>query len=273
MGGSPLWGMAVAVAVAALLLREARQRWLAVRRRFPEAWRAWLLAHAPLYANAADRARARFERDVQMFLAEQRFEGVAGVEVTDTLRLAVAAGAASLLHGRPGWALSARRTFLFYPSQFDTDYFDDQMGDFDGMAHPQGPVIFSVPAVEKSWAYLDGHNVVLHELAHLLDFANSDVDGAPSLMDPQSAAAWSELVRREMQRVKVGRSMLRRYAATNQAEFFACATEAFFERPDIMARQHSELFNAMVAFYALDPRSSGDGSGLLEREGEIGAGA
>ncbi len=273
LGASPWWGVLVAALVALYLLRDARRRALAVQHHLPEAERAWLAAHVPLYADATPRHRRRFERDVQMFRAEQRFEGVRGVEATEALTLMVAAGAATLLHGRPDWALSTRRTFLFYPGHFDADYFDDNEGDFDGMAHPQGPVIFSAPAVEASWEYRNGNNVVLHELAHLLDFADNDVDGAPSLMDRRSAQAWSALVKREIQRIKIGRSMLRRYAATNHAEFFACATEAFFERPDIMARQHAELFEALSAFYAVDPRPSGDGAGAVEGEREVGAGA
>ncbi len=271
VGASALWGLAGAAAVAALMLRRARTRWMAVQRRFPARWRVWLSHHVPLYAQADRSARRRFERDVQMFLAEQRFEGVAGVEVTELLRLQVAAGAALLLHGRPDWALPTRRTILFYPRHFDADYFDDSEGDFDGMAHPQGPVILSAPAIEHSWAYLDGQNVVLHELAHLLDFDDTHATGAPSLMDPGSAAAWAELMRQETQRIKNGRSMLRRYAASNGAEFFACATEAFFERPHVMARHHEKLFEALVAFYNLDPRPSGDGAEVGDDDASVAA--
>lgn len=268
-GGSPLWGFVGAACIAALLLRDARRRWVAVQHRFPNKWRVWLGHHVPVYAQADSAGRRRFERDVQMFLAEQRFEGVAGVEVTELLRLQVAAGAALLLHGRPDWALPTRRTILFYPRHFDADYFDDSEGDFDGMAHPQGPVILSAPAVERSWSYVDGQNVVLHELAHLLDFDDTHATGAPSLMDAASAAAWAELVRQETQRIKIGRSMLRRYAATNGAEFFACATEAFFERPHVMARHHERLFDALVAFYHLDPRGSDDEAEVAEDDAEV----
>lgn len=272
LGTSFLWGALAFGAVLLLMLRKARRRWMAVQRRFPARWRTWLEHHVPVYATATPADRRRFERDVQMFLAEQRFEGVRGVEVTDLLRLQVAAGAALLLHGRPDWNLPTRRTILFYPGNFDTDYYDDDEGDFDGMAHPQGPVIFSAPAIEHSWAYADGHNVVLHELAHLLDFNETQADGAPSLMNPASAAAWAGLVRQEMQRVKIGRSILRRYAATNGAEFFACATEAFFERPNVMARHHERLFNALASFYALDPRVSGDGAEVGQDDAAVDAG-
>ncbi|MEM1044101.1 MAG: zinc-dependent peptidase [Bacteroidota bacterium] len=253
----PLWtawlGL-VAFALPLLLgLRGPGRRWRAAQRPFPPAWRTWLRNHVPLYARADEPDRTRFERDVQLVLAESRFEGVGGVEVTDTLRLSVAAGAALLLHGRPDWELSLDRTFLLYPGHFGDDYTALEPA-YDGMVHPQGPVILSASAVEKSWARMDGSNVVLHELAHLFDFDDLDADGVPSLVDPGSVDGWLDLVRRETALIRRGQSMLRRYAATNAAEFFAVATEVFFERPTGMARRHPELFETMAALYALDPR-------------------
>lgn len=247
-------GLPAAALVAWLGLRKPLRRWRSARRPLGADARAWLEAHVVLYRHLGAEARRRFERDVRFVLDEWTFEGVAGVEVTDTLRLSVAAGAALLLHGRPDWELPAGHTVLFYPGSFDGDYLAEEEGDFDGMAHAQGPIILAVDAVEASWAApTRGSNVVLHELSHLLDYANAFADGVPSLLDPASASAWDKLVRREMQRVRVGRSLLRSYAATNPAEFFAVAVENFFERPVPLRKRHPELFDALVAFFNLDP--------------------
>ena len=171
------------------------------------------------------------------------------------MRLGVGAGAALLLHGRPDWELPVRRTILFYPDRFDQDYTDSDYAAYDGMVHAQGPVILSAAAVEKDWALPgSGHNVVLHELAHLFDFEQGGAEGTPSLMDPASAAAWRALVRREIRRVRLGTSLLRGYAASNPAEFFAVAVENFFDRPVALHRRHPHLFNALKAFFNLDPR-------------------
>jgi Mlc titration factor MtfA (ptsG expression regulator) len=193
---------------------------------------------------------------VRLVLAEQRFEALEGVAVTDELRLSVAAGAALLLHGRPDWEVPHGRTILFYPGTFDDDYDveDELNAAYDGMVHPQGPVVLSAPAVEAGWARADGYNVVLHELAHLFDFEGTGADGIPSLMDPSSAGAWQTLVREEMRKVQLGRSVLRRYASTNPAELFAVAVEQFFERPIRLQRHHPALFDALVALFQLDPR-------------------
>ncbi|MDX1420070.1 MAG: zinc-dependent peptidase [Rubricoccaceae bacterium] len=255
LGASPWIGVGVGVLVLGIAARRPLRRLRAVQRPFPEAWRTWIEAHVPLYARLDARARRRFDRDVQITLAESRFEAVEGVELTDALRLAVAAGAALLLHGRPDWELPKGRTFLFYPGHFDEEYeVEDEDAYYDGMVHPQGPVVLSVPAVEAGWARADGYNVVLHELAHLFDLTGAGADGLPSLLDRSSEGAWRALVREEMRQVQLGRSVLRRYASTDAAELFAVAVEQFFERPTRLHRHHPRLFDALVALFRLDPR-------------------
>ncbi len=259
-------GLVPALLVVGVGLRRPLRRWRVARASMPAAWRRWLRRHVPLYTCLDAEGRARFERDVQFFIDEHTFEGVDGVAVTDELRLGVAAGAALLLHGRPDWELGGTSSILFYPDAFDDDYYAGDYADFDGMAHEQGPVLLSAHAVRESWADPgDGNNVVLHELAHLFDFKNAGADGIPSLMDPASEAAWQQLVRREMRRIRHGRSLLREYAATAPSEFFAVAVEVFFEQPDAMAAEHPELFDAMQAFFNLDPRGEQEGVGAPER--------
>jgi hypothetical protein len=147
---------------------------------------------------------------------------------------------------------------VFYPGRFDEGYDLEDDAAYDGMVHAQGPVLFSAPAVEDGWARADGYNVVLHELAHLFDFEGAPgADGVPSLMDPGSADAWRGLVREEMRRAQLGKSVLSRYASTAPAELFAVATEQFFERPVRLRRHHPRLFDALRAFYNLDPTPPG----------------
>ena len=250
--GGWIVGLALFLAILVISLRMPLRRLRAVRRELPAGVRRWLEEDFP-WLPTLD--RERFDRDVKIVLREWTFEGVDGVEVDDWMRAGVAAGAALLLHGRPLWELPPRQTVLFYPDRFDADYLIEDDATFDGMAHHQGPIILSARAVEESWDDpADGSNVVLHELAHLLDFENAFADGVPSLLDPGSEVAWRELVRRETRRVRLGRSMLRRYAAKDPAEFFAVSVENFFERPDMMEERHPELFGALKALFRMDPR-------------------
>jgi len=250
---SPLWALLIPAMLLVWAGRRPLRRWRVAQQTFPDVWRQWLERSVPLYDALDDQARARFERDVLFFLDEWRFEGVAETTVQDRHRLAVAAGAALILHGRPDWELPTKRTILLYPDRFDDDYLEGGGADYDGMVHAQGPIILTRQAVEDSWAFPhNGDNVVLHELAHLFDFTHAEAVGVPTLMDPASAEAWEALVQREMQRAARGQSLLRPYAAENGAELFAVAVENFFERPTALKRRHEELYNALVNFFNLD---------------------
>ena len=104
----------------------------------------------------------------------------------------------------------------------------------------------------------DGHNVVLHEFAHQLDSAGGKANGVPSLGSTHRYASWTRMLERNCARfpreVRPGRpSALDPYAATNEAEFFAVATEVFFERPRALRRQYPELFAELQRYYRQDP--------------------
>lgn len=252
----PVLGLLPGVIVLFIGFRRAFRRWRVARRPFPDSFRRWLRTHIPLYQKVGETGRGRFERDVQFVLDEYSFEGIRGVSIDDSLRLSVAASIAVLLHGRPTWELPGSRSVLFYPDRFDETYHENVTASYDGMAHEQGPIILTVASVNESWASpRDGNNVVLHELAHLFDFANEGADGVPSLVAPSTAPDWQSLVREEMRRVEQGRSLLRPYAAEAPSEFFAVAVEHFYEQPEPMARRHPELFRALVSFFRLDPRT------------------
>lgn len=255
--GQPLWGVLAGGAVWALAalwtLRRPLRRARLARRPFPAEARRWLEGHVSFYAALDGAGRQRFERDVTWALDALAFDGVGEAQPTDRLRLAVAAGAALLLHGHPDWELPAERSVLFVPDTFDEAYGDEEPGVYDGMVHSQGPIVLSARAVERGWAHDDGHNVVLHELAHVFDFEGWEADGVPSFLDPRSAEAWRQLVRREMRRAQRGDGVLRSYAGSAPAELFAVATEQFFERPARLRERHPELFEALVAFYNLTP--------------------
>lgn len=251
---SPTAGAAVGGALWAAAVAWAARRSLALARtpELTDADRAWLRAHVPVYRAGTD--ADRFQADVRWALAAFRYEAAAGAEATRELRLAVAAGVATLLHGRPGWRLPTERTILFVPAAFDEAYGDEEPPAFDGMVHSQGPVVFSARAVLRGWSSTTGSNVVLHELAHLLDFdGDADADGVPSLLDARSADAWGELVRSEMARAARGDGILRAYAATNAAELFAVSTEVFFERPAQLRAHHPELYAALRTVYGFEP--------------------
>lgn len=261
-------GAVVWLAIVGWALRAPLRRLRLARAPFPPEWAEWLREHIRLYAELPAPKRRQFERDVRWLADELTFDGVEGAQPTDALRLAVAAGGALLLCGRPDWELPRERSILFVPDTFDEAYGDEEAGMYDGMVHSQGPVVLSVRAVEQGWARASGSNVVLHELAHVFDFEGWEADGIPSFVDPRSADAWIQLMRSEMRRAQRGDGILRAYAGTAPAELFAVATEQFFERPARLRRHHQELFQALEAFYNVTPPDEdedADPRSLMER--------
>ncbi|MCU1603371.1 MAG: hypothetical protein JWO22_4080 [Frankiales bacterium] len=99
-----------------------------------------------------------------------------------------------------------------------------------------------------------GHNVVLHEFAHKLDMLGGDVNGTP-LLPRDVQADWKRVctgVYRDLER-GIPRFPMRWYGATNPGEFFAVATEVFFEQPVELQENEPELYDVLQRFYRQDP--------------------
>jgi hypothetical protein len=103
----------------------------------------------------------------------------------------------------------------------------------------------------------DARNVVFHEFAHKIDMLGGVIDGTPPLPDRAHRATWAEVCTAAYVdlrgRIDAGLpAFLRGYAATNEAEFFAVATETFFEQPAQLRRELPDLYAALAEFYNLD---------------------
>lgn len=101
-------------------------------------------------------------------------------------------------------------------------------------------------------------NLVLHEFAHQLDFEDSETDGAPALAARTEYLSWARVMSREFEALRAADqagtpTVLDTYGATNPAEFFAVATEAFFERPAALRAKQPELYRELARFYRQDP--------------------
>jgi Mlc titration factor MtfA (ptsG expression regulator) len=256
-------------------------RWLRRRRirntPFPPAWRRLLNDTNRFWADLSADDQARMEDELRFFIAERHWEGCGGLELTESMRVIIAAQACRLLLGRPGERFANVTAILVYPSGYFTGPAASsilgggpprivQGGGTPvlGQAYDRGPVILSW---QHSWEGAtndaDGENLILHEFAHKLDMANGPVDGTPAMESAEQARAWRETMAAARERLaeelrrgwSVGpRPPLRPYALTNPAEFFAVATEVFFERPDDLAEWDAELYGVMSRWYRQDPR-------------------
>jgi Mlc titration factor MtfA (ptsG expression regulator) len=207
---------------------------------------------------------ARMETLVAAFLHDTRWEAANGFELTEEHRILIAAQASMLLLGLELDGYPQLTSVIVHPSTVRL-HGDHPVGGgvrssgtqtLAGQAHYRGPVVLSWAAVRRGARFPDGgQNVVYHEFAHQLDMLDGITDGTPPLGDDEAARArWVEVCTTAYDTVRAeGSPVLRSYAGTNPAEFFAVATEVFFNRPLEVREHEPALYAELRRFYRQDP--------------------
>lgn len=166
----------------------------------------------------------------------------------------IAAAAAIISSGLEDLQWPEQRDILVYPEAFDEEYNSEAHAPILGMVHAQGPILFSARELRKSFEQLDGHNVAIHELAHVLDMADGYADGALAGSRWTDGEHWEDSIdQRQLQIRRRRYQTLRAYAGTNSAEFFAVALEVFFEDPKRLQTRDPELYQSLSKTFRLDP--------------------
>lgn len=252
----------------------------------PPQWSEIINRNAPLCTRLPAPLRAELEGRVQVFLAEKEFESCAGQPITDEVRVTVAALACLLLLNRENDNYPQMGSILVYPNAFrvkhrhvDEHGFETEVDEENlGEAWERGSVILSwedalIDAREPD----DGFNVAIHEFAHQLDMEDGYPNGTPLLADKDKYQRWQEVMTREYEALRKTAAALEHvsvkewewefrprhehievldvYGAEDPAEFFAVATEAFFEDALRLKDHHRELYGALSDYYCLDPAS------------------
>lgn len=236
------------------LLRYWRRRRHAARA-FPEPWFAHLERHVPFFGRLAGEERERFLKLLKCFVWEKEFFGAGGMELDDEVRVVVGATAVRLVLHLGLSRYDRCREIVIYPGAYQHP---ESEGAVLGEAHAFGTVVLSWNDVLLGLQNPeDGHDTASHEFAHILDRASGAFDGTPELRAREDYRAWAEIMSHHFlglrARRRKQREVLRRYGATNEAEFFAVATEAFFEKPEQMLESTPDLYAALSRFYGADP--------------------
>jgi len=254
-------GMAGAFALRRSLGGRSARRRALLAAPFPPRWREFLLDNYDHYDRLPPDLRRRFEDDVRIFMAETRVTGVEA-EVTHELRLLVAASAVTLSVGWPDYEWDQLTEVLLYPHSFDRDY-SFESPEMVGEAHAWGTVILSIPALRESFADPDdAYHVGIHEFAHLLELNQTRFDGILPGLSPERSREWAELMDREMDRMRRGKSVIDDYGAHEPVEFLAVAVEAFFESALELRRRHREVYDVLAEYFRQDPAAWDDARGL-----------
>ncbi len=234
--------------------KKETKRLKAVRRDFPEEWRKILVKYSKFYNFLGETGKRIFEKDILIFLSENSVRSIRGEETDNKTKILVAVGVATILHGRHEWEPPFTDGVVVYPGEtFDPEY-NLFKGQIAGMAGERRPLLVTEKILEKSFRDPgDGYNSLIHEIAHYFDFENPLLSGVPLISgDREGVKKWIGIMEKERLKVNKGKSFLRQYAGTNEAEFFAVATEYFFERPYEMVNKNPELYKILREFYNLD---------------------
>ncbi len=219
---------------------------------FPQKWKDILLARVQFYKDLSAEDQKRFEEKVKKFFCDTPITGVKGVEVTDEIKLLVAASAIIPVFLFDGWEYANLSEVIIYDGVVEPNQPHDaeQDGVLLGQARPfqtKHMVLLSQQFLVQGFESMNGKsNVGIHEFAHLIDQADGDTDGIPKAFMPEALLSpWTKIMYTEIEKIAANRSDLNPYALTNHAEFFAVVCEYFFENPEKFKEKHEQLYVLM----------------------------
>jgi hypothetical protein len=247
------------------LKKRRRKRWRS--QPLPPEWIAIIQRNVSYCQYLTPLERQELHGHIQVFLHEKYFEGCAGLEITDEIKVTIAAQACILLLHRETDYFPNMKTVLVYPHHYFATtsrrlpggMVEEGIQGRLGESWQRGPVVLSWDDVLRGAEDPnDGHNVVFHEFAHELDSDSGAMEGAPELPDVTRYTAWARVLGAEYKRLlrdleNNHRHLIDAYGASNPAEFFAVVTETFFEKPIQLKSHHPELYEQLRDFYRQDP--------------------
>jgi MtfA peptidase len=234
----------------------------------PAEWEAFLNIRVPYTSCLPSEKQDELRGFIQVFLDEKGFEGCGGLQITDEIRVTVAAYACILLLGGQSDMYPRLRTILVYPRSYvaprtsrrPDGTVSEGLQARSGESWSFGNIVLSWQDILDDSANFRGRNVIFHEFAHQLDFESGSAQGAPILPRGAKYSDWSRILEREYESLITSLeqgtpSLLDKYGASDPAEFFAVATECFFLKPKHLKAEHPELYSQLQIYYRQDPCS------------------
>ena len=228
-------------------------------------YRALLQQYVGFYNALNNNEKHEFEKRVQKFLSTVRITGV-GTVVEDVDRILIASSAIIPIFGFKDWEYNNLHEVLLYPQGFSDQFSptgDDgeKYGGMVGWGDLQNGMILSQQDLRQGFLYgSTQRNTGIHEFVHLLDKSDGATDGVPeNILEKQYIIPWLQLMQKEIQKINDGTSIIHPYGATNNAEFFAVASEYFFEQPHLLQSAHPELYALLEKVFKTFPKANNAG--------------
>ncbi|MCA6611570.1 MAG: zinc-dependent peptidase [Pseudanabaena sp. M158S2SP1A06QC] len=258
--------IAIAILIYPLWVKWQRDRLMV--KPVPRHWLNIIESNLAIYHSLEIHQQKQLQGYVQVFLKEKQFIGCMGLQVTEEMRVTIAAIACLLLFGDRKTYFPNLRSILIYPHAYivnemvmsDHYIVEERLVARLGESWTQDQIILSWEQIQQdlhNWQ--DGHNVILHEFAHQLDQEDGRAEGVPILPRTLDYALWAKVMTTDYLQLcdqveRQHKTIIDSYGATNPAEFFAVVTETFFEKPKQLYQHHSSLYELLQRYYQLDPR-------------------
>jgi Mlc titration factor MtfA (ptsG expression regulator) len=257
--------IAIGILCYPLLVKWQRDRLMA--KQFPKSWLSIIESNLSIYKSLTSEQQKELLGYIQVFLKEKQFIGCLGLQITEEIKVTIAAIACLLLFGDRKTYFPNLRSVLVYPHAYivnelimNSYVVEERRVARLGESWTRDQLVLSWEQIQQdvlNWK--DGHNVILHEFAHQLDQEDGQAEGVPILPRVLDYEVWKQVMSAEYlqlcDRVENGqKTVLDNYGATSPAEFFAVATETFFEKPKQLNQKHEVLYEILQRYYRLDPR-------------------
>lgn len=234
---------------------------------FPKHWLDIVESNLAIYRYLSVEQQQQLQGYIQIFLKEKQFIGCLGLQVTEEMKVTIAAIACLLLFSDRKTYFPNLHSILIYPHAYivneivmsDRYVVEERMVARLGESWTKDQLILSWEQVSQDLLnWQDGHNVILHEFAHQLDQEDGQAEGVPILSRKLDYAVWSKVMTAEYLQLCDAvehnqKTVMDSYGATNPAEFFAVATETFFEKPKQLNQKHQSLYELLQRHYRLNP--------------------
>lgn len=231
--------------------------WKLPQAAMPPKWKAILTKEITFYNSLSPTEKEHFEYKVQEFLLNCRITGIQ-TEVDTTDHLLVAASAVIPIFKFPNWRYTNLFEVLLYPASFNEDFEttgkDRRILGMVGTGYMNGKMILSKAALHHGFDNTsDKKNTAIHEFIHLIDKLDGNIDGVPHvLLERPYVIPWLDLINHKIDEIYEKESDINPYGGTSQVEFFAVASEYFFERPKLLAQKHPKLYDLLEEIFDHD---------------------
>ncbi len=259
----------IGLTIAGILAYPVFNKWRRNRlksRPLPALWNAIVENNLPIYNRLSPTERRRLQGHIQVFLVEKQFIGCGGLQITEEIKITIAAVACLLLLNEKGNYFAKLRSILVYPNAYVVNettsignyIVEEKRSARLGESWTDQLVLSWEQVKQDTRNWQDGHNVILHEFAHQLDREDGQVQGVPILTQNSDYEIWAKVMTAEYQQLckdveRGAKTVMDSYGATNPAEFFAVATETFFEKPQQLLTNHAKLYHQLQRYYQLNP--------------------